>query len=1662
MWAESTAHPPQNTINSAASAPARFTALILIGWLLSASTAWAQIDSAKFTVDLSVIAHYPSRIVGSAGYYSAAGYLEAQLAALPNVELKQQQFTVMVPITQSATLSIDAGPTEKVYPFWPAMVRTCSTAPSGIHGRLVYCGRCDYSELKPASLRGQIAVIESSAAANWTAPFDMGAAAELVLGSHDTSWVDLKDHDLRIPVNFPRFYIPPGPLAENLRAGRVPAATLTANIAWQARTATNFFALIRPAAPAQPQRALMFSVPLDSSSLVPDLSPGAGQAVQTAAGIALVRDLSRHPWNRPVIVFFSSGDSIQFLGTRNMFLALGTPPTAWNDESANLEQQSADARRDLARAWQLLDAPQKLSVTGDRPLVDRINQIVDLDVAQAQDRLFRTRAAERLSDANRKIVADLENRQAALERVKFAFQQQPALLDRSDADEFLQRTIARLTDLLRQYADRSAELQQRAHLYHWLADAVGQPRDPLPKRIDARLIELLVGLDLSDGGDFVGPMFFGTFQRAGSFPQIQLYSEWFGKLQRDFAAHHPETAWWATARNSVDLEPLNQIRAQPSYLAGPLPIASELSMVWGTPGFSMITLDDLRLHRDTPADTLSNLPHGRDSAATVRPARSFFPRLERCKIPRPREPAAAGRIAGRAGRQLFLRRARARSSAPGFLATYSYLTNTGAEDRIPPLGLLPWTLGVRRTEVRDCDALGNYRFEGLPRLRSDRMDGPLRDQNDMQVLALSVYRIDPAGGAIVATTDMGKQADTIHWSADIKQDVPPLRSLVFDCQEFSLGGLYDPRFLQTLGQVVPLDAQRNAEPRRFAMWLSDQMLAGFVEPAAATDLLIRFGKIGNRLILLNMSVPSASARSEPRGYLPIELNHLGPLALATTRDFYRLDDQRLADYRRAGVSSPLIDQLHQAAARQLQRADQSLASDDGPGLLRESTGAWANEARVYDAAQDMARDVVRAAIFLLVLCVPFAFCMERLLLAATSVYRQIAGVVGIFLAMTAALWTFHPAFQISASPLIIILAFAIIAMSVLVILVVYGKFDAELKRLSSGRGNVQAASFANAAVFFSAIILGIANMRRRKMRTLLTSVTIVLITFVVLWFTSSTRYLGQTALPLGIASSHPGFLLRQRGFRPMQPIVVDQLRAVLADPALQIDPPRLVQRWWAASAADPREQYDLSAGASRRIGVLAVLGLTPGESSLSQIGQVIGPAKFAALERGRSDVIFLSDAIADQLHAHEADTVRLSGIDLRVAGIFSASEFDGQVNLLSGESLAPLKFASGQLDSGGQQMTETTSQSLDLGGGSAAVEAASAYQHLSSSQFVIVAADVCRMLQNSSLRNVGFRLADQQQVQRVGEELTRRFSLATYAGYDDGVRLIVAANLSGVSGGAQVAIPLLIAGLIIFNTMMGSIAQRRREIHVYTSLGLAPLHVGALFLAEAMTYGLIGTVFGYIIGQGVGTALSHLGWLGSITINYSGTSAIQTMGLILLIVLLSALVPAALASRIAAPSIDRTWKVPAPHNDEIRAELPFTISRSAADGALAYVSEFFQSHREGSIGKFSAAAVEILPFEDSTTHFKSWGLRTTVWLTPYDLGVRQQVTLQIHPGQFPDIYEVDVLLHRLSGDDGSWHRMNRTFLTELRKQFLQWRSLSPPRMLEYVHQSRRLFEPAAS
>ena len=1648
----------------------------VLAWLLS-PLARGQVDEPQFTADVTALANQPTRAPGTQGYYNAATYLQEQIGKLPNVQLRRQDFPMTVPITDSATLSMPGRPVATVFPLWPAGVRLNATPAEGITGRLVYCGDGDLKDMVPATLVGQIAVLETAAGDRWTTAINLGARAVLLLGSPQTDNVQLRAHDLPVPVNFPRFYLPPGPLADDLRHGRVTApVVLRASVSWRRAVAINYFALVKaPGPPAAgpgglPPAALAITVPYDSSCLVPDLAPAASQAVQAASGLALLRDLSRRPLEKPVLVCFTGGDSVAFQGSRQMLMALSDPPAAWAAERDDVTAQLADLNAQLSRARAVLPRPSRLDPARDASLVDRLTKIVELQALFVQDRLFEVRDVRRDQEtpALRLERQTLEDRRAMLSRLAFAVRQRPADLAAPDlapaAADVCRRAIEALAGspdapgggLIGDDTDRLNQLAQRVDLYRWLANALGRNADPqVGDAADNYLVELLVGLDLTDRGFRAGPITFGRFARSSTVADVQHYAEWFTTAGQSFEQGDARYGWFRDVAGTVDLSPLGNALAQVSWMPGTQSIPSEMGQAWGIPSLSFITLDDLRPYRDTPADTLDKLrlPSVIEQLSAVRTLLWHAwadPRFVAPTEHKSHHITLLGQVVSpSAGRPV--------PDLPrgGFLVDYFHVNRDDL--RIPAVRDEPYTIGTRRTEVQPCDADGNYRFEAMWRLNADQ-----------QEVAVNAFQIRPGTGAVTACTDLGTQAGDIQIYANFHdRDPDPLRSLVFNCAEFSLAGLYDPRYLQDLTDVLPLDARRNADPQRYNFLLQRQLMAGYVEPGTPLFLLFRYGRVGNRLLLVNMPPPtpadvadSASAESLGRGFTPDQLDHLGLLSLTTARDFWRIDDLRLGKYRRAGVTSDLLDALHAQAAKQIADAA-DLAKDpavNAGAVVTDANGAWANEARVYAAAQDMANDVIHAAIFLLLLLVPFSFCMERLLIGTPNVYRQIAGVVAIFAVMTAALWSFHPAFKISASPLIIILAFAIIFMSVVVIGVVYQKFDAELKRIRSGRGATEGTSIARANVLMAAVVLGIANMRRRRFRTVLTSTTVVLVTFAVLCFTSASRYLDTRTLPTGVPSRFSGLMVRQRGFRPMTGQLVANLTAALDDLYRRrgrADHPTVVQRWWNVDPADPQDQLHVLRSKTSIVALPALLGLSPGESKVSDVAAVLGPDKFEPLDRDpAAQVIYLSTVTANQLAVREGDTVDIGGIDLRVAGTYDADAFDQRTTTLSGEPIGPLKYTRDALDAGGKRLSDAGADDLTLDG---PAESVGSYDHLPSTQFAVVPAAVSRRLPHARLATVAVRLADDVEagdplVKLVSDDVSRRFSVALYAGFKDGVALVVSSNLSSVSGAGQVAVPLAIAGLIIFNTMMGSIAERRREIHVYTSLGLAPLHVGALFVAEAMTYGLIGSVFGYVIGQGVGTALLKLGWLGNVTLNYSGTSAMLTMGLVLLIVLLSAIVPARLASKIAAPSIERSWRVPLPTGDRITAVLPFTINRTAAEGVLAYLADFFDAHREGSIGKFSAGDI------DTGGTAADRELRTTIWLTPFDLGVRQALTLRVHPGPFPDIYEVEVILGRLSGDAHSWYRMNRTFLTELRRQFLQWRSLSPQRMLEYIEASRTLFD----
>ena len=78
-----------------------------------------------------------------------------------------------------------------------------------------------------------------------------------------------------------------------------------------------------------------------------------------------------------------------------------------------------------------------------------------------------------------------------------------------------------------------------------------------------------------------------------------------------------------------------------------------------------------------------------------------------------------------------------------------------------------------------------------------------------------------------------------------------------------------------------------------------------------------------------------------------------------------------------------------------------------------------------------------------------------------------------------------------------------------------------------------------------------------------------------------------------------------------------------------------------------------------------------------------------------------------------------------------------------------------------------------------------------------------------------------------------------------------------------------------------------REIGIYSAVGLAPVHISFLFIAEACVYAVLGTVSGYLLGQGVIKILLWQGWLQGLNVNYSALSTVISSALVMVVVLIS-------------------------------------------------------------------------------------------------------------------------------------------------------------------------------
>ena len=107
-----------------------------------------------------------------------------------------------------------------------------------------------------------------------------------------------------------------------------------------------------------------------------------------------------------------------------------------------------------------------------------------------------------------------------------------------------------------------------------------------------------------------------------------------------------------------------------------------------------------------------------------------------------------------------------------------------------------------------------------------------------------------------------------------------------------------------------------------------------------------------------------------------------------------------------------------------------------------------------------------------------------------------------------------------------------------------------MQKMKQKRAKVYQADVGRISASATAFSLGISNMKRRKIRTMLTCITLILLTFTVLSFTSVKTYLQFNRIPRSNKPSYEGALIRDRVWYPLEQPALDYIESEFSKGAI--------------------------------------------------------------------------------------------------------------------------------------------------------------------------------------------------------------------------------------------------------------------------------------------------------------------------------------------------------------------------------------------------------------------------------------------------------------------------------------------------------------------------------
>ncbi len=1561
-----------------------------------------ETSESNFMNIIRKLASFDDRSTGTSGNQAAAKFIKDQFRQLGFDAVGSYHFSVPVRKHNNSALFLpDQKLSIPIRPIRGNAVDPETIDPQGLVGPLIYVGSGNLQKFNQKKIHGAIILMEIDSGKNWLHAANFGAKALIYVNREPKSKDFFHDKLELTPIRFPRFLIPYTTAKkvfgafeaapEGLVASQI---RLTSDVVWQKVSAENIYSLIPGTDNKLRNELIIVDAFYDSTSLVYGQSPGADEACSLATLLTLARAMKKNPPARSVLLVATNGHAQELFGMRELIWSIST-------RSKNLKHKKKSLEATIKRNRKVLNILTKASLDGliiSEPsglLKDALVEQVKTEVDEISRQLMHLRLYQKDGD-NQKTIQKLSEQRLLLRRLSWRTNFESLATKELTAIQRLIPLAIRekkvvLTDATRHLEELKSAKQFRS----------------MVKELDLLTV---ISLHLSSHGSG-----FGAFNRGWLYPlkptinRVAIYS-FLDEVLRQGATEVARVQGVESLFRDT-LRPSRKHTWESYFLDRPS-LGGEVSALAGFLGVSLATIDDGRPMWGTPYDLYETVD-GNYAQKQSEFVTGLIQHIAKAPVIHKGDFPRNG-FATVSGRAKFLRHGELFPDQPA------------------PDSIILAYQGPGRYYAM-VDAMGNFELKGV----ADK-------KHVLHKVIIEGYRFDPDTGSVVWAIDK-KQTGKSAYRLKMRRRFMETDLVMFACKQSTIFNLLEPRNFRYMTKIQLFDGRRDATPLRY-WWSridtrSSTIASFFLESGTRFKLTLSDTVLRKKMILTN----AKKDKPEGAGYLIDDWPTLHYTDFRVAKDLWTLLEPRISNLENHGIFNEKIRTLQQEGTFALQQAEFALKSKSYDLFSKASAKSWALASRVYDQVEKTQKDVLFGVLFYIALFIPFAFCMERFLFSYANIHKRIIAFLGILILLITLIYNVHPAFQLAYSPTVVILAFFIMGLSLIVTMIVFFRFEEEMRLLQRRASHMQSEDISRWKAFAAAFFLGVSNLRRRRLRTILTCTTLIILTFTIMSFTSVKSLRRHTRILYQEATPYNGFLIKNANWKNLPAEALSILSNAFEKKDL------VVPRVWLETDDKTRATRVPLRYKNNIYEAQGLVGLSVDEINVTGLDKILVGGRW--FRKGERNVVILPDRLAKYLgidhNRNHRTFVDLWGIPFEVVGTFSGIGLQERFDL-DGEPLTPAIFPSEVP----MEMTEVEMEAMESGEDIKAFQ--SRYHHIPGGLTVIVPYSTL-LAAGGHLKSIAVLPTSKTAIKEKAYTLVDRFGLSLFSGEPDGTFLYNASDTIKYSGLPNIIIPLVISIFIVLNTMIGSVYERKREIGIYTSVGLAPSHVSFLFIAEAMALAVISVVMGYLLAQTTASILGGSSLWSGITVNYSSLAGVGAMLLVILVVLISVIYPSKVAAQIAIPDVNRSWTLHVPKGNTFELILPFLMKYEEHQSIGGCILSYFEGHMDISHGLFSTGDLDfnfLCPTcskgietysdhsVDSCCSLSCLTLNVNVWLAPFDFGIMQHVEILFYPSvENSGFLEIKITITRKAGEANAWRRINKAFLNNLRKQLLVWRSL---------------------